>query len=85
MRLLEGFKGYLMTDDYAGCNALAARPGIERLACLAHSRRKFGEAQKMQPKGKTGRADVALNLINRLYAIDRDLRDASDEQRYLVR
>lgn len=39
LRLLEGFKGYLMTDDYAGYNALAARPGIERLACLAHARR----------------------------------------------
>jgi transposase len=82
LRLLEGFKGYLMTDDYAGYNALAARPGIERLACLAHARRKFVEAQKVQPKGKTGRADVALNLINRLYAIERELKDASDEQRY---
>ena len=85
LRLLEGYRGYLMTDDYAGCNGLAARPGIERLACLAHARRKFVEAQKVQPKGKTGRADVALNLINRLYAIERELRDASDEQRYLGR
>jgi transposase len=82
LRLLEGFSGYLMTDDYAGYNALAARPGIERLACLAHARRKFVEAQKVQPKGKTGRADVALNLINRLYAIERELKDLSDEQRY---
>ena len=82
LRLLEGFSGYLMTDDYAGYNALAARPGIERLACLAHARRKFVEAQKVQPKGKTGRADVALNLINRLYAIERELKDTSDEQRY---
>lgn len=85
LRLLEGFSGYLMTDDYAGYNGLAARPGIERLACLAHARRKFVEAQKVQPKGKTGRADVALNLINRLYAIERELNDASDEQRYLGR
>jgi len=85
LRLLEGYRGYLMTDDYAGYNGLAARPGIERLACLAHARRKFIEAQKVQPKGKTGRADVALNLINRLYAIERELRDASDEQRYLGR
>ncbi|WP_455230384.1 IS66 family transposase [Geopseudomonas aromaticivorans] len=85
LRLLEGYSGYLMTDDYAGYNALAARPGIERLACLAHARRKFVEAQKVQPKGKTGRADVALNLINRLYAIEREFKDLSDEQRYLGR
>ncbi len=85
LRLLAGFSGYLMTDDYAGYNGLAARPGIERLACLAHARRKFVEAQKVQPKGKTGRADVALGLINRLYAIERELKDADDEQRYLGR
>jgi transposase len=85
LHLLAGFSGYLMTDDYAGYNGVAARPGIERLACWAHARRKFVEAQKVQPKGKTGRADVALNLINRLYAIERELRDASDEQCYLGR
>lgn len=39
----------------------------------------------MQPKGKTGRADVALNLINRLYAIECELKELSDEQRYLGR
>lgn len=85
LHLLDGYRGYLMTDDYAGYNGLAARSGIERLACWAHARRKFIEAQKVQPKGKTGRADIALNLINRLYAIERELKDAGDEQRYLGR
>jgi len=80
-RLLEGYRGYLMTDDYAGYNALAAQPGIERQGCWAHARRKFVEAQQVQPKGKTGRADQALAWINRLYAIERDLREADDEQR----
>ena len=35
----------------------------------------------MQPKGKTGRADIALNLINKLYGIERDLKDNVDEDR----
>lgn len=39
----------------------------------------------MQPKGKTGRADIALNLINKLYSIERDLKDGSDEDRTLAR
>jgi transposase len=82
LRLLAGYRGYLMTDDYAGYNAVAAQSGVERLACWAHARRKFVEAQKVQPKGKTGRADVALNLINKLYGIERDFKDASDEQRH---
>ncbi|WP_241155278.1 IS66 family transposase, partial [Pseudomonas viridiflava] len=43
----------LMTDDYAGYNALGAQAGVERLGCWAHARRKFVEAQKVQPKGKT--------------------------------
>jgi hypothetical protein len=71
-----------MTDDYAGYNAGAAQAGVERLAGWAHARRKFIEAQKVQPKGKTGRADVALSLINKLYGIERDFKEASAEQRY---
>lgn len=65
LRLLENYRGYVMTDDYAGYNALALQPGVERLACMAHARRKFVEAQKVQPKGKSGRANMALALINK--------------------
>jgi transposase len=83
LRLLGDYRGYLMTDDYAGYNALALQPGVERLACMAHVRRKFVDAQKVQPKGKTGRADIALTMINRLYGIERELKDGSDEQRFI--
>ena len=85
LRLLGDYRGYLMTDDYGGYNALALQPGIERLACMAHARRKFVDAQKVQPKGKVGRADVALTMINTLYGIERDLKDANDEQRFVGR
>ncbi|MGH8436322.1 MAG: IS66 family transposase [Pseudomonas sp.] len=85
LRLLDGYRGYLMTDDYAGYNAVAARDGIERLACWAHARRKFVEAQKVQPKGKTGRADMALSLINKVYGIERDLKEACDSERLAAR
>jgi transposase len=34
--LLEGYKGYLMTDGYDGYNEVARTDGIERLACWAH-------------------------------------------------
>ncbi len=81
LHLLAGYRGYLMTDDYAGYSAVAAQDGVERLACWAHARRKFIDAQKVQPKGKTGRADIALGLINKLYGIERDLKAASDEVR----
>jgi len=71
-----------MTDDYAGCNALGAQSGVERMGCWAHARRKFVEAQKTRSKGKNGRADIALNLINKLYGIERDLKEVGDEHRH---
>ncbi|MNJ40624.1 Transposase IS66 family protein [compost metagenome] len=55
------------------------------MGCWTHARRKFVEAQNVQPKCKTGRADIALNLINKLYGIERELKDGSDEDRKLAR
>jgi transposase len=71
VRLLEGYQGYLMTDGYDGHNALARTEGIEHLACMAHARRRFVEAARVQPKVKRGRADEAIELIGRLYGIER--------------
>src|SRR5699024_8811961 len=45
-RLLEGWRGYLMTDDYGGYNAIGRTDGIEQLSCAAHARRKFVEAKR---------------------------------------
>lgn len=53
LRLLENYRGYVMTDDNAGYNALALQSDVERLAGMAHARRKFVDAPKVQPKGKT--------------------------------
>ena len=51
---------------YAGYNHTEAT----LVGCWAHARRKFIEAKAVQPKGKTGRADQALNLIQKLYGIE---------------
>lgn len=80
-RLLDGYRSYVMIDDYAGYNALGAQSRVERLGSWAHARRKFVEAQKVQPKSKTGRADIALNLINKLYGIERNLKACGDAER----
>lgn len=37
----------------------------------------------MQPKGWTGRADVTLTMISKLYGVERDLKDACDGQRFM--
>ncbi len=79
--MLDGYRGYVMKDDYVGCTALGTQASVEHLRCLAHARRKFVDAQKVQPKGKTGRTDIALNLINKLFGIEHDLKDGCDEDR----
>lgn len=45
--MLAGYHGYLITDDSADYNAVAAQEGVERLTCRAHARHKFIEAQKV--------------------------------------
>src|ERR1700731_3061033 len=85
VRLLEGYQGYLMTDGYDGYNALAKAEGIEHLACLAPSRRRFVEATRVQPKGKRGGPDAAIELIGRLYGIEREYKAATDDERHLAR
>ena len=84
-RLLEGYKGYLMTDGYGGYNEIARTPGIERLACWAHVRRRFVDAVRVQSKGKRGKADEAVSLIGKLYRIEREHKEAAPEDRHLAR
>ena len=85
LKLLAGFEGFLMTDGYEGYNALARTEGVEHQVCWAHCRRGFIEAQRVQPKGKTGRADEAIRQIRGLYRIERELKDASVTERFLGR
>lgn len=56
-----------------------------------HARLKFVEASKAaQSKGKTkksivSKADVALSHINKLYAIERQIKSLSGAERYRIR
>jgi transposase len=85
MRLLQGWQGFLMTDGYEGYGALAREPGVEHLACWAHARRKFVDAVKVQPKGKRSLADQAVEMIGKLYRIERDIRDKPTPEKQTVR
>ena len=52
LRLLEGFKGYLQTDGYAGYNAVVTADGLTHIGCMAHARRKFSDAVKAQGRNR---------------------------------
>ncbi|SHO58025.1 IS66 family transposase [Vibrio quintilis] len=85
VELLEGFKGYLHTDGYAGYHAACEKYGLTAVGCMDHARRKFTEAQAAQPKGKKAKvsqADRALSYINKLYHIERQISDLKEKTEY---
>src|SRR5690606_6060911 len=59
--------------------------GVEHLACAAHARRKFVEAKRASPNGKSARADHALDLFAQLYRIEARLKNANVQERYEAR
>jgi transposase len=83
--LLREFNGALMVDGYAGYNAVCTKNNITRLGCLAHVRRKFIEAQKIQPKGKVGKADQGLAFIQSLYRIEQTLKEKDTHEKFITR
>jgi len=88
MRLLEGFKGYLQTDGYAGYNAIVAANQLHHLGCMAHARRKFSDAVKAQGRNKKrGKAHRGLVLIQKLYQVERTARKQklTPDERYAHR
>ena len=78
---LDGYSGYLQVDGYAGYEKTSAM----LVGCWAHARRKFKEAEIAQPQGKTGKANMALNYIQKLYRLEIQLKDKTPEQKVQVR
>jgi transposase len=85
LRLLEGWKGYLMADGLESYGAISFCEGVTRLGCWVHARRRFVDASKVLPAGKRGRAHEALALISKLYAIEKDARGLNDAERLVLR
>ncbi len=91
VRLLDVFQGILQADGYSGYGQICRANGITRIGCWDHARRKFMEAIKAAPvSGKKGKnapskADMALSYINKLYRIERQIKDLSDAERYRIR
>jgi transposase len=79
----QHYTGYLQVDGYAGYHQLSCT----LVVCMAHIRRKFKEALKAQSKTskKTGKADWALNHIQKLYRIEKQIEALPIEARYQIR
>ena len=71
----------LMVDGYKGYQSVCEAYNITRLGCWAHARRKFMDAKKLQGKGKVGKPDQALAFIQKLYALEKILKDEPPDKR----
>jgi len=78
---LDGYSGYLQVDGYQAY----AQTQAKLVGCWAHARRKFIEAKQVQGKSKTGKADVVLSLIQKLYGIESKLKDKTAAEKYTTR
>ena len=83
--LLKDWRGYLMCDGYPGYDEVGKREGVELLACWVHACRGFVDAIKLQPKGKKGRADDMVEMIARLYKVEKEHRLSDAEERHRAR
>ena len=79
---LDGFKGILQVDGYAGYPKLAERGDVELAFCWAHMRRKFYE---LANPGPAPIASEALKRIAEFYAAEKDIRGRSAEERRIIR
>ena len=79
---LAGFKGVLQVDGYAGYRPLAEKGNVQLAFCWTHVRRRFYE---FAVGGAMPIAREALERIAALYAIEKEIRGRSADERRAVR
>lgn len=78
---LKQYEGYLQADAYAGYDKVFAEGKAVEVACWAHARRKFFEAETSDAT----RSAAALGFIRELYAVEEQAREWKPLQRQRLR
>ncbi len=81
-QLLANYKGAIMTDGYKAYDGIAIKYMIIHLACWTHARRYF---KKVLDIGKNLNAQKMLNLIGKLYAIEKKIKTFDVDEIYRYR
>lgn len=84
-KLLQNFKGILVTDGYSGYNNLE---NINRAECWAHTRRYFYESVPLDENKnmiKTSAGYQGLKYIDELFKIEREIENLSVEEKIAKR
>src|SRR5262249_57503407 len=76
-QFLKGYAVYLQADALAQYEGLFATGGVVHVACNAHARRRFVDAQASAP----AEAEQALKYVRKLYKVERAMagRFAADD------
>ncbi len=69
-KFLQGYRGYIHADGYAGYNSLYAA-GATHVGCWMHARRYFFEAKE----NESMKAHEALGRIRSLYAVETEIKE----------
>jgi transposase len=77
---LDGFRGKLQADAYAGYDALYQSGRVIEIGCMAHARRRFVEAFATD-----GSAALMVALIQQLYQVERGAADVTPDARQALR
>jgi len=78
---LKDYRQVLLADAYGGYNGVVAGNEITRAGCWAHMKRKVIDAEKAAPEI----AREAVERVRALYAIERQCKEASVEDRLKLR
>ncbi len=70
--LLQDYNGAIMTDGYSAYDKITTKHKIPHLVCWVHARRYF---MKVLQLGENKAATQMVELIGRLYAIEKQLKD----------
>ena len=80
-QFLKEYTEVSLSDAYGGYNGVVAGNGITHAGCWFHARRKFVDAAKSAPEV----AREAVALLNALFAVERQAKDASLAERLELR
>jgi transposase len=78
--LLQKYSGLVHVDGYPGYNSAISENKATRVGCWAHVRRKFEVAEKDGAKDGKSLAGEFLNQMQKLFSIERDLKDCDFEK-----
>jgi len=83
LAVLGDYRGAIHADAYPGYDGFFGAEGATEVACWAHARRKFDEAQKTEPK----LAAEAIDRIGAIYGVEREAkkRELDDDARRALR